>query len=237
MAILLTVATYNTFQERKGRDPALDALLRDEDTLSCLQEVGPARALGLKATLGPRAFVSPAKYGLQYLALVLPEGARFLERRAVSLNVYYGVLPKPWSLARSYALLRAGQRAWVDGLEPRVAQVVRLLWRGGEFRVVHTHLPFEPWLRDRCLEMMPDLVGEGEALLVGDLNATIGDLFLADLLLATGLRPAGAGSEEATHSSGRRIDFVLYRVGFREVGYGTARSLSDHRLIRAELEV
>jgi endonuclease/exonuclease/phosphatase (EEP) superfamily protein YafD len=85
--------------------------------------------------------------------------------------------------------------------------------------------------------MMPDLVGEGEALLVGDLNATIGDLFLADLLLATGLRPAGAGSEEVTHSSGRRIDFVLYRVGFREVGYGTARSLSDHRLVRAELEV
>ena len=83
--------------------------------------------------------------------------------------------------------------------------------------------------------MMPDLVGEGEALLVGDLNATIGDLFLADLLLATGLRPAG--SEKATHSSGRRIDFVLYRVGFREVGYGAARSLSDHRLVRAGLEV
>ena len=232
---MLTIATYNTFQERKGRDPALDALLRDKDTLSCLQEVAPARALGLKATLGPRAVVSPAKCGLQYLALVLPEGARFLERRTVSLNACFGVLLKPWSLARSYASFKAGQRAWVDGLEPRVAQVVRLLWRGREFRVVHTHLPFEPWLRDRCLEMVPDLVGEGEALLVGDLNATIGDLSLADLLLATGLRPAG--SEEATHSSGRRIDFVLYRGSFREVGYGTARSLSDHRLVKAELEV
>jgi hypothetical protein len=27
------------------------------------------------------------------------------------------------------------------------------------------------------------------------------------------------------------------RGSFREVGYGTARSLSDHRLVRAELEV
>jgi endonuclease/exonuclease/phosphatase family metal-dependent hydrolase len=233
--MLLTVVTHNTSRERKGRDPALDALLREKETLSCLQEVAPARALGLKATLGARAFVSPAKYGLQYLALVLPEGVQLLERNAVSLNAYYGVLPKPWSLARSYALLRAGERTWVDGLEPRVAQVVRLLWRGREFRIVHTHLPFEPWLRDRCLEMMPGLLGEGEALLVGDLNATTGGLFLADLLLATGLRPAG--SEEATHTSGRRIDFVLYRGRFREVGYGTARSLSDHRLVRAELEV
>src|SRR3712207_1733757 len=233
--MLLTVVTHNTFREREGRDPALDALLREKEILSCLQEVAPARALRLKATLGARAFVSPAKYGLQYLALVLPEGVRILERGAVSLNAYYGVLPKPWSLARSYALLRAGERTWVDGLEPRIAQVVRLLWRGGGVRVVHTRRPFERWLRDRCLEMMPGLLGGVEALLVGDLNATTGGLFLADLLLATGLRPAG--SEEVTHTSGRRIDFVLYRGRFREVGYGTARSLSDHRLVRAKLEV
>jgi endonuclease/exonuclease/phosphatase family metal-dependent hydrolase len=110
-----------------------------------------------------------------------------------------------------------------------------VLWQGREFRVVNTHLPYESGLRNRCLELLVDLVGEGEALLVGDLNATTQNPFLADFLLVTGLRPAG--SEEATHKSGRRIDFVLYRGGFREVGYGTAESLSDHRLVRAELEV
>ena len=82
----LSVVTYNTFQERKGRDPALDALLDEEETLICLQEVKPARALGIKRALGSRAYVSLAKYGLLYLALVLPEDARFLERRAAPLD-------------------------------------------------------------------------------------------------------------------------------------------------------
>jgi endonuclease/exonuclease/phosphatase family metal-dependent hydrolase len=231
----LTVATYNTARERKGRDPALDGLLQEKETMTCLQEVKPTRALGIKRALGSRAYVSPAKYGLQYLVLVLPEGACFLERRTVSLNGYLGVLPKLWSLGRSLALYRAGDRAWVDGLEPRVAQVARVAWRGREFGVVNTHLPYEPWLRDRCLELLSDFVREGDALLVGDLNATAGDLFLADLLLATGLRPAG--TEEPTHGSGRRIDFVLYRRGFREVEYSLTKSLSDHRVVRVEMEV
>ena len=231
----LTVATYNTGQEQKGRDPALEDLLREEETMICLQEVNPARALRIKRALGSRAFVSLAKYGLLYLALALPEGTRFLERRTASLNGFRGIFPQPWSLRRSYELYRAGRRAWPDGLEPRVAQVTRVLWQGREFRVVNTHLPYESGLRNRCLELLPDLVGEGGALLVGDLNATRQNPFLADLLLATGLRPAS--SEEATHKSGRRIDFVLYRGGFREVGYGTRESLSDHRLVRAELEV
>ena len=30
----LTVATYNTFQERKGRDPALEDLLQEEEALT-----------------------------------------------------------------------------------------------------------------------------------------------------------------------------------------------------------
>ena len=232
---MLTVATYNTNQEQKGRDPALEDLLREEETLICLQEANPARALRIKRALGSRAFVSLAKYGLIYLALVAPEGARFLERRTASLNGFRGIFPQPWSLRRSYELYRAGRRRWPDGLEPRVAQVTRVAWRGREFRVVNTHLPYESGLRNRCLELLVDLVGEGEVLLVGDLNATTQNPFLADFLLVTGFRPAG--SEEATHKSGRRIDFVLYRGGFREVGYGTAESLSDHRLVRAELEV
>ena len=231
----LTIATYNTSQEQKGRDPALDDLLREEETIVCLQEVNPARALEIRRPFGPRAFVSLAKYGLLYLVLILPEGARFTERRTASLNGYGGVLPAGWSLRRSYDLFRAGRRAWPDGLEPRVAQVSGVRWQGLEFRLVNVHLPYESGLRNRCLDLLPELVGEGEALLTGDLNATPQNLFLADFLLETGLRPAGTG--EPTHDTGRRIDFVLYRGGFREVGYSLTKSLSDHRLVRVELEV
>jgi endonuclease/exonuclease/phosphatase family metal-dependent hydrolase len=167
----LTVGTYNTFQERKGRDPALDALL-GEEALVCLQEVKPTRAMGIKRALGSRAYVSPAKYGLLYLVLVLPEGVRFLERRAASLNGHGGVLPAFLSLRRSYELLRAGKPAWKDGLEPRVAQVARVAWDSREFRVINTHLPLEPGLRNRCLDVLKGLVGEGDVLLAGDLNAT-----------------------------------------------------------------
>jgi endonuclease/exonuclease/phosphatase family metal-dependent hydrolase len=231
----LTVATYNTFQERKGRDPALEDLLREEGTVSCLQEVRPARALRIKRALGSRAFVSLAKYGLLYLALVLPEGARFLERRTASLNGYRGIFPQRWSLRRSYELYRAGRPAWRDGLEPRVAQVTRVLWHGREFRVVNTHLPYEFGLRNRCLEMLPGFLDVEDVLLAGDLNATTQNLFLADSLLMMGLRPAG--TEEPTHDTGRKIDFVLYRGSFRETGYSLTKGLSDHRLVRAELEV
>lgn len=231
----LAVATYNTFQERKGRDPALEDLLREGETMICLQEVNPARALRIKRALGARAFVSLAKYGLLYLVLVLPEGARFLERRTASLNGYRGVFPKRWSLRRSYELYRAGRRAWPDGLEPRVAQVTRVLWQGREFRVVNTHLPYESGLRNRCLDLLPGFLDAESALVVGDLNTTTQNLFLADFLLETGLRPAG--TEEPTHDTGRKIDFVLYRGGFREVGYSLTKSLSDHRLVRVELEV
>ena len=231
----LTVVTYNTSQERKGRDPALDALLGKEETLICLQEVKPTRALGIKRALGLRAYVSLAKYGLLYLALVLPEGARFLERRTASLNGHGGVLPTSWSLRRSYELYKAGRPAWSDGLEPRVAQVTRVAWQEREFGVVNTHLPYESGLRNRCLDVLKGLVGEGDALLAGDLNATTQNLFLKDFLLETGLRPAG--TEEPTHDTGRKIDFMLYRGGFREVGYSLTKSLSDHRVVRVELEV
>jgi endonuclease/exonuclease/phosphatase family metal-dependent hydrolase len=231
----LTVATYNTFQERTGRDPALDDLLREEGTIVCLQEVNPVRALGIRRAFGSQALVSLAKYGLLYLAVVLPEGARFLERRTVPLNGYDGIFPQPWSLRRSYALYRAGRPAWRDGLEPRVAQVSRVLWEGREFQVVNTHLPYESGLRNRCLDLLPRFLDAESALLTGDLNTTTRNLFLADFLLETGLRPAG--TEEPTHDTGRKIDFVLYRGSFRETGYSLTKTLSDHRLVRVELEV
>ena len=231
----LTVVTYNTYREQNGRDPALDALLREELTLACLQEVSLVRALEIKRTLGSRAFVSLTKHGLQYLVLVLPEDARFLERRTAQLNGYCGLIPRLWSVRRGYALYRAGRRGWINCLEPRVAQSARVMWRGLTFRVVHTHLPFKALLRNPCLSLLPDLLGSESVLLVGDLNATTRDLFLADLLMRTGLNSTGPGT--ATHNSGRRIDHVLYRGDFCEVGYGAMRSLSDHRLVRVELEV
>jgi endonuclease/exonuclease/phosphatase family metal-dependent hydrolase len=234
-AARLTIATYNTFQERKGRDPALDDLLGEEGTVICLQEVNPPRALRIKRAFGSRAFVSLAKYGLLYLALVLPEDARFLERRTASLNGFRGIFPQGWSLRRSLELFRAGRSAWPDGLEPRVAQVSSVLWQGRAFRVVNIHLPYDSGLRNRCLDLLPGVIGEGESLVVGDLNATTQNPLLGDFLLETGLRPAG--TEEPTHGTGRKIDFVLYRGGFREVGYSLAESLSDHRLVRVELEV
>jgi endonuclease/exonuclease/phosphatase family metal-dependent hydrolase len=232
---VLTIVTYNTNQEQRGRDAALDDLLREKETMVCLQEVNPVRALGIKRAFGSRAFVSLAKYGLIHLALVVPEGARFLERRTASLNGYGGILPRLWSLRRSYELYRAGRRGWLDGLEPRVAQVTRVLLEGKEYRVVNTHLPYESGLRDRCLGLLSPLIGEGDALLIGDLNATTQTPPLADFLLQTGLHPPG--TEEPTHDSRRRIDFVLYRGSFREVGYNLAESSSDHRLVRVKLEV
>jgi len=232
----LNVVTYNTFQEKNGRDPALDSLLQETETMTCLQEVRLTRALGIKRSLDSRAFVSLAKYGLLYLALVLPEGARFLERRTASLIGYGGVSPKSWSLRRTYELHKAGRPAWRDGLEPRVAQVVRVLWGGREFRVVNTHLPFDFVLRNRCLDLLPGFLdSESAALVTWDFNTTTQNLFFRDFLLATGLRPAG--TEEPTHDTGRRIDFVLYRGGFREVGYSLTKGLSDHRVVRVELEV
>ena len=231
----LTVATYNTYREQKGRDPALDSLLREDRTLARVQEVSLVRALEIKRGLGSRAFVSLTKHGLQYLVLVLPKDARFLERRTVQLNGYCGLIPKAWSVRRGYALYRAGRSGWINCLEPRVAQRACVLWRGMTFRVVHTHRPFKALLRNPCLSLLPDLLGAENTLLVGDLNATMKDLFLADLRMATGLRLAGPGS--ITHESRRRIDYVLYRGDFREVGYSATKSLSDHRLVRAELEV
>ena len=232
----LTVATYNTYREQNGRDPALDAILRQSGTLLCLQEVSLVRALEIKRIFGRRAFVSLTKHGFQYLVLVLPEDARFLARRTAQLTGYCGLIPKIWSLRRGYALYRSGRGGWLNSLEPRVAQVASVSWKDRTFRVVHTHLPFKALLRNPCFSLLQEELGEAEsALLTGDLNATTREVFLANLLLATGLQPAGPGT--ATHDSGRRIDYVLYRGDFHAVGYATTKNLSDHLLIRVELEL
>lgn len=201
----------------------------------CLQEVKPTRALVIKHSVGSRTFVSPAKYGLLYLALVLPESARFLERHMASLNGYGGVLPKSWSLRRSYELHEASRFVWRDGLKPCVAQVTRVLWKGREFRAVNTHLPFDSRLRNRCLDLLPGFLGSESDLVTGDFNTIIQNLFLRDFLLATALRPAGTG--EPTHDTGRRIDFVLYRGGLSRGRVRGDEELERPRMIRVELEV
>lgn len=230
----LAVNTYNTYRERKGRDEALDALL-DEDALVCLQESSVSRALELRRRFGERIFLSRVMCGWEFLVVVLPADASFVARRTVPLNSYFGVIPMGWSLRRTRILYAARRRGWRDGLILRVAQVCHVSWRGREFRVVHTHLPFERGLRDRCLGMLPRLVGSGSALLCGDLNATASDVHLADLMLETGLR--AAGPETPTHASRRRIDYVAYRGGFREAGYRLTEGRSDHRVVGVELEV
>lgn len=230
----LKVATYNTYRERKGQDSALDMLL-EEDALICLQEVSISRARELKRRFGERVYLSPVMYGWEWLALVLPEEAQFVARRAFQLNSHLGLLPRSWSLHRTRTLYPGRRHGWSDGLSPRAIQIAQVSLYGREFRVMNTHLPYEFGLRDRCLSLLPELVGEGAELLAGDLNATPKDFFLRDLLLATGLRAAGLG--KPTHNSRRCIDYVLYRGGFREAGYATRRGRSDHRLVIAELEV
>ena len=231
----LLFATYNTHRERKGRDPALDELLREGRHLVCLQEVSPVRAARIKHVFGPRSFVSISKHGLQYLAIILPEDARFLSRRTVQLNGYLGLLPAAWSVQLGYALYRAGLPGWADALEPRVAQEAHVSWRGVDFQLINTHLPFAPVLRNKSFARLQETLREENLILAGDLNATPKNFFLKDLVLAGGL--SVAGSRDATHDRERRIDYVMFRGDFREAGYSLEEGLSDHRLVRATLEV
>lgn len=226
------LATYNTHRERKGRDRLLDELLQEGRSLICLQEVSPVR---IKHAFGPRFFVSVSKHGLQYLAIVLPEDARFLSHRTVQLNGHLGLLPAAWSVDLGYALYRAGLPGWTDALEPRVAQEARISWRGVDFQLINTHLPFTSALRNKSLMRLQKILQEENVILAGDLNATPNNLFLKDLVLAGGLSLAGSG--DATHDGGRRIDYVMFRGDFRETGYSLEEGLSDHRLVKATLEV
>lgn len=228
------VITYNAWCERGGRDPLLDEALLDGDAIVCLQEVRLRRALELKRRFGRRAFVSLGRHGLQYVAVVVPRDARFARRRTVQLNGVGGLVPRPWSLRRGAALRRAGQPAWRDCLEPRVAQAADVEWKGRNLRVVNTHVPYAPLLRDPCLGMLAALTGEGDAILAGDLNANAKALHLKDLILAAGLQTTGIG--KPTH--GRyKIDHVLVRGPFREAGSRTREGKSDHRLLEVVLEV
>lgn len=228
------ILTYNAWCERGGRDPLLDEALRGGEALVCLQEVRPGRALELKRRFRGRAFVSFGRHGMQYVAIVLPREARFTGRRTVQLNGLGGLLPRPWSLRRGAAMRRAGRSGWRDCFEPRVAQVADVSWRGWDPRVVNTHVPFAPLLRDPCLGMLAALTGGDDAILTGDLNATVDALHLKDLILAAGLRATGMG--KPTHGK-RKIDHVLVRGPFREVESRTREGKSDHRLLEVVLEV
>jgi endonuclease/exonuclease/phosphatase family metal-dependent hydrolase len=231
----LVVATYNTHRERKGRDRLLDELLQEGRSLVCLQEVSPVRAARIKHAFGPRSFVSVSKHGFQYLAIVLPEDARFLSRRTVQLNGHLGLLPTAWSVNLGHVLYRAGLPGWTDALEPRVAQGAHVSWRGVDLQLINTHLPFTSALRNKSLMRLQETLQGENVILAGDLNATPGDLFLNDLVLDGGL--SLTGSHDATHDGGRRIDYVMFKGDFRETGYSLEEGFSDHRLVKATLEV
>ena len=235
----LRVATYNTYREQNSRDPVLDALLREPRTLVCLQEVNISRAWEIKRSFKARSFVTPLRlrYGLQFLAVVLPKGARFLDRRTIQLTSHWGLVPKAWSLRRSYQLYRSGSWWWRYALTPYAAQTGRVLWEGRAFRLVNTHVTWETGLRPRCLDTLNSLlVGGEDVLLVGDLNATTGNVFLADLLKATGLRSMGPTTDTLCRER-NILDHVLFLGGgFREVGYSLEEGLSDHPLVRVALE-
>lgn len=229
----MKVVTYNTYRERKGRDPVLDDLLR-EDALICLQEVSISRARELKRQFGSRVYLSWVMHGWQRLAIILPKDARFTTRHTKQLNTRFGLLPLAWSLRRTCALYPGRRHGWSDGLSARAVQITEVSVGGRTFRVMNTHLPYEFGLRDRSLTLLSELVGGGDVILAGDLNATPEDLFLRDFLLETGLQAAGEG--RPTHNSGRCIDYVLYLGEFREVDYATRKGRSDHRLLKVELD-
>src|SRR5215217_3230432 len=237
--LFLVVATSITYREQNGWDPVLDTLLCKPRTLVCLQEVSIPRAWEIKRFFKARSFVTPLRlrYSLQFLAVVLPEGARFVERRTVQLTSHWGLVPKVWCLSRSYQLYRSGSRRWRIALAPYAAQMGWVLWEGRAFRLVNTHVPFEIGIRPRCFDKLRSLLVDGEdVLLVGDLNATTKNVFLADLMRAAGLRSLGPTTD--THCRERNIiDHVLFSGGgFREVGYSLEEGLSDHPLVRVALE-
>src|SRR5215207_8752 len=235
----LMVATYNTYKEQNGRDRVLAALLCKPQTLVCLQEVSIPRAWAIKRSFKARSFVTPLRrrYGPQFLAVVLPEGARFVERRTVQLTAHWGLVPKVWCLRRSYQLYRSGSRRWRIALAPYAAQMGWVLWEGRAFRLVNTHVPWEAGIRPRCLDKLRSLLVDGEdVLLIGDLNATTKHVFLADLMRATGLRSLGPTTDTLRRER-NQVDHVLFLGGgFREVGYSLEEGLSDHPLVRVALE-
>ena len=231
----LIVSTYNIQCERSGTDPLLEDLLLKRHSVCCLQEVSPTRALKIKYATGPRSFISFAKHGLQWLAIILPDNARFLACETVQLNGYLGLFPAVWSVGLGRTLYGAGSRFWTDALEPRVAQVARILWDDIEFLLINVHMPLVPSLRNKSLVRLQNSLQGRNVILAGDFNAVPKDLFLNDMVLAERLSLAGTG--EPTHDSRRRIDCVMFRGDLRETGYSSTGGLSDHRLLQAKLEV
>jgi len=235
----LSVAIYDTYREQNGRDPVLDTLLCKPRTLVCLQEISIPRAWEIKRSFKARSFITPMRlrYGLRFLAVMLPEGARFVERRTVQLTSHWGLVPEAWCLRWSYQLYKSGSRRWRNALSPHAAQVSWVLWEGRVFRLVNAHLPWQIELRPRCLDKLRSpLVGGEDVLLVGDLNSTTENFFLADLMKATELRSLGPTSDTLRRER-VMIDHVLFSGGgFREVEYSLEESLSDHPLVCIVLE-
>lgn len=113
--------------------------------------------------------------------------------------------------------------------------MVRIAYNGIELQVINVHLPLAASLRNKSFVKLQNCLEGKNVILAGDLNATPKDLFLNDMVLAEGL--SLAGTLDATHEGGRRLDYVMYRGDFREAEYSLESGLSDHRLLRTKLEV
>jgi endonuclease/exonuclease/phosphatase (EEP) superfamily protein YafD len=133
-----------------------------------------------------------------------------------------------------------------DGL-PSIAGRVALAGRSLRFLGLHTHWPITPGLarvRDRSLDVAARSIvaGTGQAVVLGDLNATPYSPAYSSFLQASGLRDAAQGSRwQPTWMAGfwplaLRIDHVFVSPGLcvlrAEVGPAIG---SDHRPVVARL--
>ncbi|WP_426321085.1 endonuclease/exonuclease/phosphatase family protein [Microbacterium sp. E-13] len=190
----------------RHRAPAVRALLREEQpTIAGMQEVLPDQADAVVAALGPRYRFVGRGHGPRATGEGCPlfyDGDRLelLDWEQTALSEY----PH-----------EAGSRTWGNPI-PRIAVTARFRDRttGLVFTAVNTHLdPFSPRSRVRSAGALKAIVGDGPAVLTGDLNAGAGSRTLREML-DDGLRDAWTAAEErVTASVGT---FVNYRAPRRD---------------------
>lgn len=242
---MIGVVTYNTYQERRGRDRMIDTLTSPEDTPSpcvvCLQEVKPMRALSIWRKPA-QSHVSIVKSGMLYLATVVTGPLTILRRYTVWLNGHYGVAPDRSAIALARDLLVSVPRrpAWSDPLEVRAAQITWISEASGsEYVVINTHMPYLFEMRVQCLRVLKEIVrglsGDRITMIVaGDFN-TSSPFKIDDFCTATRLRRCGTDDPTPTHEDGFKIDYIMHTPDLIESTYSVYPAISDHRVVAATL--
>ncbi|MCP2636445.1 endonuclease/exonuclease/phosphatase family protein [Microbacterium sp. HD4P20] len=229
----------------RHRLPAVRALLASEQpTLLGVQEAMPDQADDVLAALGRRyRFVGHGR------------GAR---RTGEGCPLYFdsGRLELlEWEqIALSDHPHHAGSRSW-GNLIPRVAVTARFRDRStnSPFLALNTHLdPFSRRSRLRAVDALRALIGDGPAILTGDLNAREGSRTLRELLSdgslkdawATAARRVGASvgtfpNYRPARAGAHRIDWIIVTpdVGVERAGINARRFdgrwPSDHLPVQA----